>query len=769
MKYTLPIKQSPLAPRPVITFCLLSCVLPSIALAGTIVAWGYNGNAPEPNTGFIAIAAGFGHSLGLKADGSIVAWGSNYYGQCTLPSPNTDFVAIACGSFHSLGLKQDGSIVAWGYNGYGQCTVPSPNTGFKAIATGDAFSLGLKQDGSIVAWGMNNSVPSPNTGFTAIAGGEHHSLGLKTDGSIVAWGHNYYGPLSVPEPNTGFTAIACGEYHSLGLKTDGSIVAWGSNYYGQCNVPEPNTGFVAIAAGFYHSLGLKLDGSIVAWGLNDSGQGNVPEPNTGFIAIAGGWKYSLGLRRSPFCDLSEDAFVDFIDYSFFAKGWQQTPDPCDLTNGDITKDNQVNIYDLIELTNQWLACLVMPATKPVPIDKATNVSRYIILQWQSGEKTISHDIYFGTDFNEVNTADITNLAVYMGNQDANFWDTNNVYSNGLNFNTTYYWRIHEIGPCCQTKGDVWTFTVESGKAKNPQPNNDQKNISLHPILSWSPGTDAVSHDVYFGTDFNIVNYADINSSGIYMGTQVANIWDTNNYTPTGLDFNTIYYWRIDEVAGTTTTKGDIWGFTTWPEPNIIDGLASWWKFDEGTGTIAYDSGGVNNGTIYGGTTWTTGHINGAFSFNGSSNYVDCGSGASKYDNITVSAWMKTSTNGVLVSNRYDNGSYGTWYTLSSSNLELGDNTNGGYKYVTFNTPTLNSAWHHIVYTKDGTNHAIYVDGSLDQQFTSNADISKSVPLYIGKKYNKTYDIFWFNGIIDDVRIYNRALSVTEVALLYSQQ
>jgi hypothetical protein len=201
--------------------------------------------------------------------------------------------------------------------------------------------------------------------------------------------------------------------------------------------------------------------------------------------------------------------------------------------------------------------------------------------------------------------------------------------------------------------------------------------------------------------------------------------------------------------------------------HVFTVASNWWKFDEGTGTIAHDFAGTNNGTIYG-ATWTTGKIAGALSFNGTSNYVGCGSGASNYDNITVSAWMKTSANGVLVSNRYNSGSYGTWYTLSSTGIEIGDNSQGGYRSVTFNASTLNGLWHHIVYTKDGTSHAIYVDGSLDRSFTSNADISWSQPLYIGKRWNRTSNIGWFNGIIDDVRIYNRALSAGEVAQLYEE-
>ncbi len=270
---------------------------------GSIVGWGANWSGqcdvPSPNNGFVAIAAGGLHSMGLKSGGSIVAWGHNEFGQCDVPPPNSGFVAVAAGWHHSLGLKYNGSIVAWGHNEFGQCDVPSPNSGFVAVAAGWHHSLGLKYNGSIVAWGNNVSgqcdVPSPNKGFVAIAAGGYHSLGLKSDGSIVAWGHNEFGECDVPSPNRGFVAIAAGLVHSLGLKFDGSIVAWGNNGYGQCDVPSPNTGFVAIAAGGHYSLGLRADGSIVAWGRNDSGQCNVPFPNTGFVAVAAGPFHGLGL------------------------------------------------------------------------------------------------------------------------------------------------------------------------------------------------------------------------------------------------------------------------------------------------------------------------------------------------------------------------------------------------------------------------------------------------------------------------------------------
>jgi len=148
------------------------------------------------------------HNLGLKTDGSIVAWGRNSEGQTNLPEPNADFVAIAGGGLHSLGLKADGSIVAWGENSAGQLNVPLPNTDFIAIAASGLGlnSLGLKADGSIVAWGRNQEgeteVPSPNAGFIAFDGGYTHILGAR--GTGVCCDHDPFGACT-----DGVTQAAC--------------------------------------------------------------------------------------------------------------------------------------------------------------------------------------------------------------------------------------------------------------------------------------------------------------------------------------------------------------------------------------------------------------------------------------------------------------------------------------------------------------------------------------------------------------------------------
>jgi len=171
------------------------------------------------------------HSLGLKSDGTIVAWGDDSYGQCNVPVPNADFVAVAAVGHHSLGMKADGTVVAWGDDSYGQCNVPGPNADFVAVAGGWGHSLGLKFDGRIVAWDGTNSAsatfpcptrtswPWPGAGVT-----------------VWAWdlpGQSWLGGTTATASATSLcpTRISrpwLGRLLQPGLRSDGTIVAWGT-------------------------------------------------------------------------------------------------------------------------------------------------------------------------------------------------------------------------------------------------------------------------------------------------------------------------------------------------------------------------------------------------------------------------------------------------------------------------------------------------------------------------------------------------------------
>ncbi len=276
---------------------------------GTVVAWGSN-NYGQSNipavalSGVTAMAAGGFHSLALKSDGSVIGWGRNSERQLNIPAGLSDVTAIAAGGFHSLALKSDGTVVGWGTNHNGQFNVLAGLSGVTAIAAGLEHSLALRSDGTVVGCGYNDygqiTIPDGLSGVVAIAAGAFHSLALKSDGTVVAWGINVYGQASVPPGLTDVAAISAGGEFSMALKSDGSVVAWGINENGQIAVPAGLSGVTAIAGGGAHSLALKSDGTVVAWGVSDYGSVTPPAGLNGVMAIAaGGGGHSLALIPTP--------------------------------------------------------------------------------------------------------------------------------------------------------------------------------------------------------------------------------------------------------------------------------------------------------------------------------------------------------------------------------------------------------------------------------------------------------------------------------------
>ena len=229
--------------------------------------------------------------------GTVVAWGND--GQATVPAGLSGVVAIAARGFHTVALKQDGTVVAWGSNNSGQTTVPAGLSGVVAIAVGRLYTVALKQDGTVVAWGSNSdgqaTVPAGLSGVVAIAVGGFHTVALKQDGTVVAWGNNDDGQTTVPADLSGVEAIAATGNHTVALKQDRTVVAWGFNDDGQTTVPADLSGVVAIAATGNHIVALKQDRTVVAWGYNGSGQTTVPADLSGVVAIAAGAYHTVAL------------------------------------------------------------------------------------------------------------------------------------------------------------------------------------------------------------------------------------------------------------------------------------------------------------------------------------------------------------------------------------------------------------------------------------------------------------------------------------------
>jgi len=197
------------------------------------------------------------------------------------------------------------------------------------------------------------------------------------------------------------------------------------------------------------------------------------------------------------------------------------------------------------------------AHDPNPADGAVRSETWASLSWKPGDFAVSHDVHFGTSFEDV---DAGTGDTFYGNQFSTFFVVGFPgfpYPDGLIPGTTYYWRVDEVNlahPDSPWKGKVWSFLVPPTKAFDPSPPDTAKFIDTKVTLSWKAGFNARLHQVYFGEDRAAV---DAGTGGTAKGPS-----GTTSYTLSGLQAGKTYYWRIDEFDGTNTYKGDVWSFTT---------------------------------------------------------------------------------------------------------------------------------------------------------------------------------------------------------------
>jgi len=313
------------------------------------------------------IAAGSYHSMVIKTDGSLWAWGDYAHGKLGIDYASSfhlnpvqvktacDWAAISASSDHTIALKEDGSLWAWGYNEHGQLgdgtniarNVPvriGEGNDWKFITTGYTYSLAIKIDGSLWAWGANadgqlGDGTTTNRFVPTRVGAEYnwvsvsassHTVAIDTDGSLWAWGNNQFGnlgdgttidrhtPVRIGSDN--WVAVAVGVSHTVAVKQDNSLWAWGNNGNAQLGqgfsspshqstpirVGSDNN-WDSVSAGLLHIVALKTDGSLWAWGSNQFGQlgnGTTIQYNAptrigsdNWAAVSAGWFYTAAVNK----------------------------------------------------------------------------------------------------------------------------------------------------------------------------------------------------------------------------------------------------------------------------------------------------------------------------------------------------------------------------------------------------------------------------------------------------------------------------------------
>jgi hypothetical protein len=208
--------------------------------------------------------------------------------------------------------------------------------------------------------------------------------------------------------------------------------------------------------------------------------------------------------------------------------------------------------------------------------------------------------------------------------------------------------------------------------------------------------------------------------------------------------------------------------------NPHPGLAGWWSFDEGIGTVASDSSGNGNtGTIYG-ATWGTGVYGQALSFGGTSDYVQVPDSTSLRDagnnNRTIEFWAKfstlSSTSNILMIGLFETNAAGNHLFLYGNGVNFWTSFRTATNYQDYaaniNFAEVLNGWHHFAMVYDGSHVYIYLDGNLRNSGVLTGNWA-NVPVQFKVDINPLA----FAGTIDEVRIYNQALSATDIQADFS--
>ena len=299
------------------------------------------------------------------------------------------------------------------------------------------------------------------------------------------------------------------------------------------------------------------------------------------------------------------------------------------------------------------------------------------------------------------------------------------------------------------------FTVQTISTLPAPDNLSASGTSTSVTLKWNAVTDASSYTLYWD-----------NVSGIDSSDNAFNNITNDNYTHNNLDNGTTYYYKVAAVnsSGTGTLSSEKIYIT-----NLWDGMVAHYSFNGNANNVKANY----NGTVSG-ATMSTGRGNDnntAYSFDGVDDYIDFGSGIlSGNGSFTIVVSINsTTTSSRILQQRDDQGFNGQYMLDILDNGSIKFNTYyNGFKWNVTSSSALNDgSWHHLAFVQKDNGGQMYLNGILEQTDNTGGkvNLTSSLKTYIGgdlRNYNSYY-----SGKVDDLRIYSRALSVSEIQTLHN--
>jgi hypothetical protein len=259
----------------------------------------------------------------------VVRWGGGFHGSA-VPEGLANVVGISVGRDFALALKADGTVVGWGSNTYKESTPPAGLDGVVAISAGDNNAIALRSDGTVVTWGFpsegstQTQVPDGLRNVVMVKAVKYGFYAVRSNGSVVSWGNSQFHG-TVPDDVDNIVSISAQENHKVAVTLDGRVKEWGS--FSLFNFSEVS-GIRAAVAGERHTIALKADGTLLSWGLNAAGETELPAGFGGVLAVAALRDLSIALYRkgSPSIAVESGSLSavvgDFLEIATISAGTQ---------------------------------------------------------------------------------------------------------------------------------------------------------------------------------------------------------------------------------------------------------------------------------------------------------------------------------------------------------------------------------------------------------------------------------------------------------------